>query len=66
MKRSIYLVMKYLQGWVFNVVPWLLAIPAGFIAGWISDAMTAKGLSSIVFRKENVIMNTVHNSHLHQ
>ena len=43
MKGRIHLVMKCLQGWVFNVVPWLLAIPTGFLAGWISDTMTAKG-----------------------
>ena len=44
--------MKYLQGWVFNVVPWLLAIPTGFIAGYISDAMTAKGLSTLSFERK--------------
>lgn len=33
----------FLQGWVFNVVPWLLAIPASLFSGFISDRLISQG-----------------------
>lgn len=32
-----------LQGWVFNVVPWLLAIPASLFSGLLSDHLISQG-----------------------
>lgn len=32
-----------LQGWVFNVVPWLVAIPAGLFSGFLSDHLINQG-----------------------
>lgn len=32
-----------LQPWVYNVVPWLTAIPSGLGAGFVSDFLIAKG-----------------------
>ena len=32
-----------LQGWVFNVVPWLLAIPASPVSGFLSDRLISQG-----------------------
>ena len=31
------------QGWVFNVVPWLVTIPSGIGSGWVADYLIAKG-----------------------
>lgn len=32
-----------LQGWVFNVVPWLVAIPASLFSGFLSDHLINQG-----------------------
>lgn len=32
-----------LQGWVFNVVPWLVAIPASLFSGFLSDRLISQG-----------------------
>ena len=32
-----------LQGWVFNVVPWLVAIPASLLSGLLSDHLINQG-----------------------
>lgn len=32
-----------LQGWVFNVVPWLVAIPASLFSGLLSDRLINQG-----------------------
>lgn len=32
-----------LQGWVFNVVPWLVAIPASMFSGFLSDWLISQG-----------------------
>lgn len=32
-----------LQGWVFNVVPWLVAIPASLFSGFLSDHLISQG-----------------------
>ena len=34
---------SYFQGWVFNVVPWLVTIPSGIGSGWVADYLIAKG-----------------------
>lgn len=31
------------QGWVFNVVPWLVAIPASLFSGFLSDHLISQG-----------------------
>lgn len=31
------------QGWVFNVVPWLVAIPASLFSGFLSDHLINQG-----------------------
>lgn len=31
------------QGWVFNVVPWLVAIPASLFGGFLSDYLIRQG-----------------------
>lgn len=31
------------QGWVFNVVPWVVTIPSSIGSGWIADKMITKG-----------------------
>lgn len=31
------------QGWVFNVVPWCVAIPTQWFAGWFADHLMTKG-----------------------
>lgn len=33
------------QGWVFNVVPWLVAIPASVLSGFLSDHLISQGES---------------------
>ncbi len=32
-----------LQGWVFNVVPWLVTIPSSVFGGWIADKLVSSG-----------------------
>ncbi|KAM9248932.1 voltage-gated purine nucleotide uniporter SLC17A9 [Dugong dugon] len=39
------------KGWVFNVVPWLVAIPAGLFSGFLSDHLISHGYRTIVVRK---------------
>uniref|UniRef100_X2ATU3 Major facilitator superfamily (MFS) profile domain-containing protein n=1 Tax=Capitella teleta TaxID=283909 RepID=X2ATU3_CAPTE len=39
------------KGWVFNVVPWLVAIPMQWFAGWAADHLLSKGLSTTFVRK---------------
>lgn len=36
--------MLYLQGWVFNVVPWLVAIPSSLFSGCLSDHLISQGI----------------------
>ena len=36
-----------LQGWVFNVVPWLVALPSSVLSGWISDNLLKQGESYV-------------------
>lgn len=37
------------QGWVFNVVPWLVAIPTSLFSGFLSDHLINQGKSSFGF-----------------
>ncbi|XP_074203693.1 voltage-gated purine nucleotide uniporter SLC17A9 isoform X4 [Camelus bactrianus] len=39
------------KGWVFNVVPWLVAIPAGLFSGLLSDRLISQGYRTITVRK---------------
>ncbi|XP_006873416.1 PREDICTED: solute carrier family 17 member 9 [Chrysochloris asiatica] len=39
------------KGWVFNVVPWLVAIPASLFSGFLSDHLISHGYRTIVVRK---------------
>ncbi|XP_026902386.1 solute carrier family 17 member 9 isoform X2 [Acinonyx jubatus] len=39
------------KGWVFNVVPWLVAIPAGLFSGFLSDHLINQGYRTITVRK---------------
>ncbi|XP_021503049.1 voltage-gated purine nucleotide uniporter SLC17A9 isoform X5 [Meriones unguiculatus] len=39
------------KGWIFNVVPWLLAIPASLFSGLLSDHLISQGYRVITVRK---------------
>ncbi|XP_075384440.1 voltage-gated purine nucleotide uniporter SLC17A9 isoform X2 [Tenrec ecaudatus] len=39
------------KGWVFNVVPWLVAIPAGLFSGFLADYLISHGYRTITVRK---------------
>ncbi|XP_015452692.1 solute carrier family 17 member 9 isoform X3 [Pteropus alecto] len=39
------------KGWVFNVVPWLVAIPASLFSGFLSDHLISQGYRTITVRK---------------
>ncbi|KAM6164106.1 voltage-gated purine nucleotide uniporter SLC17A9 [Rhynchocyon petersi] len=39
------------KGWVFNVVPWLVAIPASLFSGFLSDHLISHGYRTIVVRR---------------
>ncbi|XP_069506858.1 voltage-gated purine nucleotide uniporter SLC17A9 isoform X2 [Ambystoma mexicanum] len=39
------------KGWVFNVIPWMLAIPAGVFSGVLSDHLIGLGFQTITVRK---------------
>ncbi|XP_013000089.1 voltage-gated purine nucleotide uniporter SLC17A9 isoform X13 [Cavia porcellus] len=39
------------KGWVFNVVPWLAAIPASLFGGFLSDHLISRGYRAITVRK---------------
>ncbi|XP_056403789.1 solute carrier family 17 member 9 isoform X2 [Hyla sarda] len=39
------------KGWVFNVVPWLVAIPSGVFSGFLSDYLITQGYKTIWVRK---------------
>lgn len=39
------------KGWVFNVVPWLTAIPFAVFSGFLSDRLTSQGYKTIWVRK---------------
>ncbi|XP_053527308.1 solute carrier family 17 member 9 isoform X6 [Artibeus jamaicensis] len=44
------------QGWVFNVVPWLVAVPASLFSGLLSDHLISQGYRTIVVRKFMQVM----------
>ncbi|XP_045689644.1 solute carrier family 17 member 9 [Phyllostomus hastatus] len=39
------------QGWAFNVVPWLAAVPASLFSGLLSDHLISQGYRTIAVRK---------------
>ncbi|CAH2303111.1 solute carrier family 17 member 9 [Pelobates cultripes] len=39
------------KGWVFNVVPWVVAIPAAVFSGFLSDYLISKGYKTVWVRK---------------
>ncbi|KFW95538.1 Solute carrier family 17 member 9, partial [Phalacrocorax carbo] len=39
------------KGWVFNVVPWLVAIPTSLFSGFLSDHLINQGYKTITIRK---------------
>eukprot|EP00071_Canis_lupus_P031378 XP_022264935.1 solute carrier family 17 member 9 isoform X3 [Canis lupus familiaris] len=43
-------------GWVFNVVPWLVAIPASLFSGFLSDHLINQGYRTIAVRKFMQVM----------
>ncbi|XP_015452693.1 solute carrier family 17 member 9 isoform X5 [Pteropus alecto] len=43
-------------GWVFNVVPWLVAIPASLFSGFLSDHLISQGYRTITVRKFMQVM----------
>ena len=44
------------NGWVFNVVPWLVTIPTSILSGYVSDILISKGYSVTFVRK---LMETI-------
>ncbi|XP_029424310.1 solute carrier family 17 member 9 isoform X2 [Nannospalax galili] len=44
------------KGWVFNVVPWLVAIPASLFSGFLSDHLISQGYRAITVRKFMQVM----------
>ncbi|KAM5218752.1 voltage-gated purine nucleotide uniporter SLC17A9 isoform 4-T4 [Hipposideros larvatus] len=44
------------KGWVFNVVPWLVAIPASLFSGFLSDHLISQGYRTITVRKFMQVM----------
>uniref|UniRef100_A0A8D1V8X6 Voltage-gated purine nucleotide uniporter SLC17A9 n=1 Tax=Sus scrofa TaxID=9823 RepID=A0A8D1V8X6_PIG len=44
------------KGWVFNVVPWLVAIPASLLSGLLSDHLINQGYRTISVRKFMQVM----------
>ncbi|XP_036101006.1 solute carrier family 17 member 9 isoform X8 [Molossus molossus] len=44
------------KGWVFNVVPWLVAIPASLFSGFLSDHLISQGYRTIAVRKFMQVM----------
>ncbi|KAK2505674.1 hypothetical protein MC885_016811 [Smutsia gigantea] len=44
------------KGWVFNVVPWLVAIPASVLSGFLSDWLINRGYRTITVRKFMQVM----------
>ncbi|XP_036757648.2 solute carrier family 17 member 9 isoform X4 [Manis pentadactyla] len=44
------------KGWVFNVVPWLVAIPASVLSGFLSDWLINQGYRTITVRKFMQVM----------
>lgn len=36
-----------LQGWVYNVIPWLTAIPSALCGGYVSDFLISQGILQI-------------------
>ncbi|KAM5304641.1 voltage-gated purine nucleotide uniporter SLC17A9 isoform 4-T4 [Glossophaga mutica] len=43
-------------GWVFNVVPWLVAVPASLCSGLLSDHLISQGYRTIAVRKFMQVM----------
>ncbi|MEE6506253.1 hypothetical protein FKM82_007607 [Ascaphus truei] len=39
------------KGWIFNVVPWLVAIPAAVLSGLLSDHLITQGYKTVWVRK---------------
>nr|XP_020660269.1 solute carrier family 17 member 9 [Pogona vitticeps] len=39
------------KGWIFNVVPWLVAIPTSLFSGFLSDQCISQGYKPITVRK---------------
>ncbi|XP_062935258.1 voltage-gated purine nucleotide uniporter SLC17A9 [Cynocephalus volans] len=44
------------KGWVFNMVPWLVAIPASLFSGFLSDCLINQGYRAITVRKFMQVM----------
>ncbi|XP_047398530.1 solute carrier family 17 member 9 isoform X2 [Sciurus carolinensis] len=44
------------KGWIFNVVPWLVAIPASLFSGFLSDHLISQGCTTILVRKLMQVM----------
>ncbi|XP_051832696.1 solute carrier family 17 member 9 isoform X1 [Antechinus flavipes] len=44
------------KGWVFNVVPWLIAIPTSIFSGFLSDHLISQGYRTITVRKLMQVM----------
>uniref|UniRef100_A0A8C5PI35 Voltage-gated purine nucleotide uniporter SLC17A9 n=1 Tax=Leptobrachium leishanense TaxID=445787 RepID=A0A8C5PI35_9ANUR len=44
------------KGWVFNVIPWLFAIPVAVFSGFLSDYLISQGYKTIWVRKLMQVM----------
>lgn len=42
-KNLLTVVILSLQGWIFNVIPWLVAIPSSLFSGCLSDHLISQG-----------------------
>ncbi|CAD5112256.1 DgyrCDS1487 [Dimorphilus gyrociliatus] len=47
------------KGWIFNVVPWLVNIPASICSGYIADEMIRSGFSITFVRKLMAVITLV-------
>ncbi|XP_078228217.1 voltage-gated purine nucleotide uniporter SLC17A9 isoform X2 [Callithrix jacchus] len=52
------------KGWIFNVVPWLVAIPASVFSGCLSDHLINQGYRAITVRKLMQCLCSVPGPHL--
>uniref|UniRef100_A0A8D0CA48 Solute carrier family 17 member 9 n=1 Tax=Salvator merianae TaxID=96440 RepID=A0A8D0CA48_SALMN len=46
------------KGWIFNVIPWLVAIPSSLLSGFLSDQFISHGYKVITVRKLMQVMGT--------
>lgn len=47
------------KGWIFNVVPWLISMPATIFAGWLADKLIANRFSVTFVRKFTAFISLI-------